>query len=156
MVALATSGGAKAGKRKAPARPARSNKGGATRGKARAAQAQAMNKAKRTGASKAARGPKKAPTGMRKAPSAAARTQAATQVGVNAYRDYANSMTNLARTGIRGPGYQMPNIPNPVDVLGQGLGSLGQVVRDAFGNVVPQDALFRGIGESIEDAQRRR
>lgn len=88
----------------------------------------------------------------RKAPS----TQAAASVGINAYRDYASSMTNLARTGIRGPGFQMPNLPNPVDALGQGLGSLGRSIRDAFGNVVPQDVLFRNIGETIQNPRRKR
>lgn len=83
-------------------------------------------------------------------------TQAAASVGINAYRDYANSMTNLARTGIRGPGFQMPNIPNPIDALGQGLGSLGQGIRDAFGNVVPQDVMFRNISERIQNPRRKR
>ena len=168
MVALATSGGGKVGKRKPTASqrsnpkygglgagsktgksrtpyrppvdkkpaPARSNKGGATRGKARAAQV------------------KKTPTPIYKARPLPT-SQAAASVGLNAYRDYANSMTNLARTGIR-PATGGLSIPNPIDVLGQGLGQIGGVIRDAFGNVVPQDMLFRGIGEEIQDATRRR
>lgn len=83
-------------------------------------------------------------------------TQQAASVGINAYRDYASSMTNLARTGIRGPGFQMPNLPNPVDALGQGLSGLGRTIRDAFGNVVPQDVMFRNIGETIQNPRRKR
>lgn len=153
MPALATSGGGgyKTAKPKAPKRPApaRSNKGGATRGKARAAQVQAQNKARKTGVTKAVKGPKRVAKATPRPT-----TQQAASVGLNAYRDYANSMTNLARTGIR-PASGPISIPNPIDALGQGLSSLGQVVRDAFGNVVPQDILIRQSAERIRDATRR-
>lgn len=153
MVAQATSGGggykvAKPKPKPKRAAPARSNKGGATRGRERAAQVRQSGKAKAVRA--AVKGPKRVAKARPKPTS-----QAAASVGINAYRDYANSMTNLAKTGVRpasGAGF---SIPNPFDVLGQGLGNLGGVIRDAFGNVVPQDILIRESAERIRDATRR-
>lgn len=87
-------------------------------------------------------------------------SQAVRDIQGKAYRDFASSLTNLSQTGIRPVGHGGFAQPSALDQINQGVRSAGSAVggfiRDAFGNLVPQDVLFKNISDTIRDATRRR